>query len=158
MCVCTRVHVVCVWGEEEDWTTRQRDVRRLESFHLLCVRSILKVNRGRQLDKHISLQVVGCGEIWGRSRIKSESADFDGSATCPACQIVSLVSCCTAHYRPNAHRLDPVSVGRTSRSAAWWLSAFLCSSMVTLSRIDKDGGSPAVTLSMLSSGPAWSLW
>ncbi|XP_065198056.1 uncharacterized protein LOC135829594 isoform X1 [Sycon ciliatum] len=31
-------------------------------------------------------------------------------------------------------------------------------SLVTSSKIDRDGGSPAVTLSTLLSSPAWSLW
>ena len=56
------VLAVLLYGSE-NWTIRQRDVRRLESFHLQCVRSILKISRGRQIEEHIfSLQVR---RMWG---------------------------------------------------------------------------------------------
>ena len=56
------VLAVLLYGSES-WTVRQRDVSRLESFHLQCVRSILKINRGRQIEEHISsLQVR---RMWG---------------------------------------------------------------------------------------------
>ena len=56
------VLAVLLYGSES-WTVRQRDVRRLESFHLQCVRSILKVNRGWQIEEHISsLQMC---KMWG---------------------------------------------------------------------------------------------
>ena len=56
------VLAVLLYGSES-WTVRQRDVRRLKSFHLQCVRSILKINCGQQIQEHISsLQVR---RMWG---------------------------------------------------------------------------------------------
>ena len=56
------VLAVLLYGSES-WTVEQRDVRRLESFHLQCVCSILKVNHGRQIEEHISFLKVR--KMWG---------------------------------------------------------------------------------------------
>ncbi|XP_065176801.1 uncharacterized protein LOC135806533 [Sycon ciliatum] len=47
----------------ENWTPRQRDLQRLESFHLRSIRMVLGINRARQMDEHVStLQVQ---QWWG---------------------------------------------------------------------------------------------
>ena len=51
------VLAVLLYGSET-WTTRQRDLQRLDVFHHQCLRMILHIGRARQIDGHISnLQV-----------------------------------------------------------------------------------------------------
>eukprot|EP00117_Sycon_ciliatum_P011411 scpid84376/ scgid12902/ len=48
---------ILLYGSQ-NWTLRQRDVRKLKAFHLHSIRSMLKVDRGRQItDRISSLQV-----------------------------------------------------------------------------------------------------
>lgn len=56
------VLAVLLYGSE-CWTVRQQDLRALETFHLRCLRSMLRVTRSRQIAEHITSLIVR--QRWG---------------------------------------------------------------------------------------------
>ncbi|XP_065197534.1 uncharacterized protein LOC135829055 [Sycon ciliatum] len=56
------VLAVLLYGAE-NWTPRQRDLQRLESFHLRSIRMVLGVSRARQMDEHVTTLQVR--QWWG---------------------------------------------------------------------------------------------
>ena len=56
------VLAVLLYGAE-NWTPRQRDLQRLESFHLRSIRMVLSISRARQMDEHVTTLQVR--QWWG---------------------------------------------------------------------------------------------
>eukprot|EP00117_Sycon_ciliatum_P028828 scpid28718/ scgid23083/ Putative uncharacterized transposon-derived protein F52C9.6 len=56
------VLAVLLYGAE-NWTPRQRDLQRLESFHLRSIRMVLGISRARQMDEHVTTLQVR--QWWG---------------------------------------------------------------------------------------------